>query len=329
MLEIDFPSAVRLVKPFDDNARKVLATLEAMTHRVVRDADERAAASAALADRTRVAVAATATIVSLMLLGLAVLLTRATIRSVRQIAQATSLVAKGDQSVDIAALQRSDELGTIVQSLAAFQANVAQVAFLAHHDSLTSLPNRILFRDRVTYALKLLGRGNIFALFFLDLDHFKQVNDTLGHPVGDALLGQVGDRLQACVREGDTVARLGGDEFAVLLLSIDAAERLAQRIIEVISMPYDVAGFQVNISTSIGIALAPATDPIRTSCSRTPTWRYTAQSLIHVAPAASLPSRWMPNCNRAAPSNSTCAVRSSRANSNCSTNLRCWPALAP
>jgi diguanylate cyclase (GGDEF)-like protein len=261
MLEIDFPSAVEFIQPFDENANKVLTSLARMTGRAVSNGDRQAETSAALAEMTRLTVAAVAVTVSLLLFALAVLLTRATVRSVKQIARATSQVAKGDQTLDIITLERSDELGTIVQSLAAFQANVAQVAFLAHHDPLTCLPNRILFRDRVLYALKMLDRGTRFALFFLDLDHFKQVNDTLGHPIGDGLLKQVADRLQACVRDGDTVARLGGDEFAVLLPNIDqedSARQLAHRIIEVIGLPYEVAGFQVNITTSIGIAFAPS-----------------------------------------------------------------------
>ena len=261
MLEIDFPSAVQFIKPFDANASKVLKALAAMDDRAIANAERQAEASAALAERTRLTVAAVAVTVSFLLFALAVLLTRATVRSVRQIAHATTLVASGEQVLDIAGLTREDELGTIVQSLGAFQANIAQIAFLAHHDPLTSLPNRILFRDRVMQALRMLDRGRRFALFFLDLDHFKQVNDTLGHPVGDGLLKQVAERLLASARDGDTVARLGGDEFAILLPGVENntdAGRLAQRILEVIRSPYDVTGYQVNISTSIGIAFAPA-----------------------------------------------------------------------
>ena len=231
-----------------------------MARLATRNADERAAISAAQADRTSLTVSAVATVVSLLLIALTILLTRATVRSVQQIARATLLVAKGDQTLNITALERADELGTIVRSLGAFQANIAQVAFLAHHDPLTCLPNRILFRERVLQALKMLDRAGGFALFFLDLDHFKQVNDTLGHPVGDELLKRVAARLEACVRDGDTVARLGSDEFAILLPTIaqpEAAGQLARRIIEAIGLPYEVIGFQINITTSIGIALAP------------------------------------------------------------------------
>ncbi len=194
MVEIDFPSAVELIEPFDGNVRKVLAALEAMSRQAARDANDRAMVFAALAGSTLLTVGAVAAIVSVLLFGVSARLTRATVRSVRQIARATLAVARGDETLEITALKRADELGAIVQSLEAFQANVAQIAFLAHHDPLTCLPNRVLFRERVQHQLKMLDRGSRFALFFLDLDHFKEVNDTLGHPVGDDLLKQVADR---------------------------------------------------------------------------------------------------------------------------------------
>jgi len=135
-----------------------------------------------------------------------------------------------------------------------------QVVFLARHDGLTRLPNRVLFYERVEQALAQVGRGAQAAMLCLDLDRFKAVNDTLGHPVGDHLLQAVADRLQACVREVDTVARLGGDEFAVVQVGLDSpadAELLACRIVDVLSQPYDLDGHHVVIGTSIGVALAP------------------------------------------------------------------------
>jgi diguanylate cyclase (GGDEF)-like protein len=137
----------------------------------------------------------------------------------------------------------------------------AKIAYMAHHDALTDLPNRVLFRERVKDALTWRGREDSVAVLCLDLDQFKEVNDTLGHPVGDELLKQIGQRLLACVREGDTVARLGGDEFAILHVGAEqpmGARMLSQRLIESVKAPCIIDGHQVVVGVSIGIALAPA-----------------------------------------------------------------------
>ena len=137
----------------------------------------------------------------------------------------------------------------------------ARIAHMARHDALTGLPNRVLFHDRLTRALTRIEEGDAVAVLCIDLDRFKTVNDTLGHPVGDELLKAVADRLQACVREGDTVARLGGDEFAVIqhrLESTDVAGMLAERIVEALSQPFELGGHQVVAGASVGIAIAPA-----------------------------------------------------------------------
>ncbi len=136
-----------------------------------------------------------------------------------------------------------------------------QLVFMAHHDGLTGLPNRAMFRDRIELAIAQSERDISAAVLFLDLDHFKAVNDTLGHPVGDTLLREVANRLCACVRLVDTVARFGGDEFAVIQVGPDRVEDvavLAQRISDVLSAPYDVDGHQVIVGVSIGIAMVPA-----------------------------------------------------------------------
>lgn len=135
-----------------------------------------------------------------------------------------------------------------------------EITHLARHDPLTSLGNRALFRERLNQALKQLSRGHGFAVMCLDLDRFKIVNDTLGHPVGDVLLRQVSERLLACVRQGDVVARFGGDEFAIIQADVrdpDQTESLAARIVETISKVYDIDGQRIDISTSIGMTLAP------------------------------------------------------------------------
>ena len=131
---------------------------------------------------------------------------------------------------------------------------------LAHHDALTDLPNRVLFRQRLEHALAYARQGGGLALLCLDLDQFKAVNDTLGHPVGDELLRAVAERLAGQLRETDTVARLGGDEFAIVQSRIEKpseATAFAGRLIELIEAPFEVAGHQIVIGTSIGIAFAP------------------------------------------------------------------------
>jgi diguanylate cyclase (GGDEF)-like protein len=133
----------------------------------------------------------------------------------------------------------------------------AKIMHMARHDALTNLPNRVLFKDKMEEALT---RGEELAVMFLDLDRFKSVNDSLGHPVGDALLCSVTERLQRVVLGADTVARLGGDEFAIVQhkTSANDASELAARIIDALVEPFDLHGHQVIIGTSIGIAMAPA-----------------------------------------------------------------------
>ena len=134
------------------------------------------------------------------------------------------------------------------------------IAHLAHHDSLTGLPNRVLFRERMSEGLEQVARsGEPMALLCLDLDHFKSINDTLGHPVGDVLLGMVARRLQSAVEGHGMVARLGGDEFAILLhgAGFDRAEELARRLARLMSDPFVVEEHLINSGISIGIALAP------------------------------------------------------------------------
>lgn len=131
---------------------------------------------------------------------------------------------------------------------------------LAHQDVLTGLPNRALFQDRIRLGLARVERGDGLALHCLDLDRFKAVNDTLGHPVGDTLLKAVAQRLKGVVRESDTVARLGGDEFAIIQIapkSIEEIELVAKRIIAVLSEPFVLGENVVSIGTSVGIAVAP------------------------------------------------------------------------
>jgi diguanylate cyclase (GGDEF)-like protein/PAS domain S-box-containing protein len=136
-----------------------------------------------------------------------------------------------------------------------------ELAYMATHDSLTGLPNRTLFSDRLTIALTQVRRSKkSLAVMLLDLDYFKDVNDNLGHSVGDQLLRVVGTRLSELLRKGDTIARIGGDEFLLLLpelLQIEYAISLAQKILEVFREPFAFNDHQLHITTSIGIAIFP------------------------------------------------------------------------
>jgi diguanylate cyclase (GGDEF)-like protein len=136
----------------------------------------------------------------------------------------------------------------------------AHIARLARHDALTGLPNRLMFRERMTDGLARVGAQiESMAVMCLDLDNFKMVNDSLGHPVGDRLLQRVGERLSSAVEEGNTIARLGGDEFAILhrVSNSKAAAKLAGRLIEKMSKPIVIEGQEINTGISIGIAVAP------------------------------------------------------------------------
>ena len=136
-----------------------------------------------------------------------------------------------------------------------------QLEYQAYHDALTGLPNRLLFRDRVEMSLAHARRSaHHAAIMFLDLDHFKLVNDTLGHTVGDRLLQAVGARLADCVRAEDTIARMGGDEFTILLTEIAdrrSAAIVAAKVLEAVGQPLVVDGHELFVTTSIGIAVFP------------------------------------------------------------------------
>ncbi len=166
--------------------------------------------------------------------------------------------------------QRNEELNQAVKQVTETKDRLRQMAYF---DSLTSLPNRRLFTEQLDLLLRLTKRNNeMLALFFLDLDNFKRVNDSLGHSAGDKLLREVAQRLASCVRESDVVAhfvdsesridvsRLGGDEFTVVLNQVENAEAVrmvAQRLLNALLQPVEIDGHELVITPSIGIALAP------------------------------------------------------------------------
>lgn len=144
----------------------------------------------------------------------------------------------------------------LTESLAAKQ----KIEELAYNDTLTGLPNRLMLAERMEFALDHARRsGDAFAVLFLDLDHFKQINDSLGHLFGDRVLIEVAERLKSCLRQADTAARLGGDEFVLLLDQTDArgAETTARRVLEALTRPFTLDDIHFTVTCSIGIALYP------------------------------------------------------------------------
>ena len=138
--------------------------------------------------------------------------------------------------------------------------NEARIRHLARHDALTDLPNRIQFLEEMTQVETSIVRGEKAAVLCIDLDHFKGINDTLGHAMGDAVLKQVSARLWGTTRETDVLARLGGDEFSLLLTPIEGpreAAMVAERIVKAIAAPFSINGHHILIGASVGIAMAP------------------------------------------------------------------------
>lgn len=159
-------------------------------------------------------------------------------------------------------------LGTLalVTDITRSRASAERIWHQANFDELTGLPNRHMFRDRLAQEMRKADRGATFvALLFIDLDHFKEVNDRLGHAAGDALLAEAARRVKACVRSTDTLARLGGDEFTVILAGLErvgSVDRIAQAVVDALARPFELAAAfgseRAEISASVGIALYPA-----------------------------------------------------------------------
>jgi diguanylate cyclase (GGDEF)-like protein len=190
------------------------------------------------------------------------------------VASILAIVAKGDINSHIGATADGRVINIVDQPMAGGGWLVThediserrraeeKIAYMAQHDALTDLANRTKFTERIDYELTRARRtGGGFAVLIVDLDHFKDVNDSLGHPVGDLLLRAVGARLRKATRDTDTVARIGGDEFAVLQpldsASIDNVIALSKRILHSVSAPYELEEHEINIGASVGIALAP------------------------------------------------------------------------
>jgi len=169
-------------------------------------------------------------------------------------------------SVQPISIDQQDCLLLIARDISDLKQAQAQIRHLAYHDSLTNLPNRALLMDRLSQQIALLKRHNLRgALLFLDLDHFKHINDSLGHPLGDAVLKMVTARLESSIRQEDTVARLGGDEFVVLLSGLPGSRTevvrqtrdIANKLRQLLAAPMTLEGHRLQVTPSIGMALIP------------------------------------------------------------------------
>jgi diguanylate cyclase (GGDEF)-like protein/PAS domain S-box-containing protein len=177
---------------------------------------------------------------------------------------AEAALVKANEQLEQLVHERTRQLSTTVRALEQKvleqRAAEAHIQQLAHFDSLTGLPNRVLLQERSSQAIDIARRnGEKLALLFLDLDHFKNVNDSLGHRVGDELLKTLAERLKATVREQDTVSRLGGDEFILVLPSTDAqgAAYVAAKVMDLATQPFQIEHHELTVTPSIGIALFP------------------------------------------------------------------------
>ena len=200
-----------------------------------------------------------------MLVAGSLLIARSITRPVSRLAEAARRVQQGDYTRHVEVGHR-DEIGQLADSfnhmLDGIESREKEILRLAYEDGLTGLPNRAMFNEQLEQAVRLARRSSqSVAVLLFDMDRFKAINDTLGHPVGDQALREVGGRVRATLRDSDIVARLGGDEFAILLAtgSSDHAMRVvAEKILKVLEAPLVIGGQSMDIAASIGIACFPA-----------------------------------------------------------------------
>ncbi|HJQ36810.1 MAG TPA: EAL domain-containing protein [Thermoanaerobaculia bacterium] len=181
----------------------------------------------------------------------------------QRLAHEAQKIERGDYTPTLA-IRQKDEIGQLANAFGSMRTAIAeredQIRLQATHDSLTGLPNRTLFFDRLTHAIEQAKRSKgLVGMIMMDLDRFKEINDTLGHHFGDDLLIEIGRRLRQTLRGSDTVARLGGDEFAVTFLATDPSQAhdLAQRIEATLETPFHLGGVSIEVNGSMGIALYP------------------------------------------------------------------------
>ena len=242
-------------------AARATAIAEEAVQSVARDQTIRRTRTMEAAGSLQATVVWTAAGASVLGLTIALALGFSITRPLGRLARAMAGLAEGSLDTTVPGTAARDEVGAMAGAVLILK---DRSAHLATHDVLTDLPNRSLFQERLALALAWSRRNDgSLAVFYIDLDRFKDINDALGHAVGDQLLVQVAARLRGCLRETDTLARLGGDEFAILQVAVRHPaniEMLAQRIIEGLSVAFDVDGHSVTVGASVGIALRSAAD---------------------------------------------------------------------
>ena len=192
----------------------------------------------------------------------AVALLRGASRPVEALAATARRIAAGDYSPPDP-IRQHGEIGVLAAAFANMTQAIGEreerIRFQSGHDGATGLPNRVLFHEQLEQALTGIADGQQLAVLCLDVDHFKGVNDTLGHPIGDLLLKQAATRLADCAREIDTVARLGGDEFASACIVASSQELVvvAQELAETLFDPISLDGVTVRVGASIGVSISP------------------------------------------------------------------------
>lgn len=197
------------------------------------------------------------------------------LRPIARTTRALNLQSQGfAQALEISS--KASETKDLVEAFNQMSSEIRQrekrLDFMAHHDVLTGLPNRLLFNERLEHAIQLTDRNDkMVCLMLLDLDRFKLINDTLGHLFGDKLLQETATRLKQCMRSEDTIARLGGDEFAIIVENIEdmsEVDHFASKIINLFVEPFYIDNEEVHVSTSIGIVLAPVHSKDETTLTR-------------------------------------------------------------
>jgi diguanylate cyclase (GGDEF)-like protein len=215
-------------------------------------------------ERTLVTFGLLAAMVTAFGIAVSVLFRNAVLRPLQGLEQAILRVNAGDEK-QRAEVRAEDEIGMVSKAFNGLldqqEEHRRQLQYLAYHDVLTGLPNQLLVKDRLFQAIAFAERGgNRVALLFLDLDNFKTINDSLGHPVGDALLRAVAERMVGCLRDTDTLARQGGDEFLVILADVQTSDdiaAIAEKLLERLAVPFQIDGHELSTSASIGIAIHP------------------------------------------------------------------------